>query len=494
MKVCLANDSFPPQIDGVANAIKNYADVIDKRYGSAIVATPSFAKNEDYKYPYEIVRYPSLRLPKKVGYRAGYPFQPKAMDRLAAFGPDIIHSHCPYVSSYLCRELRAITGAPLVLTYHTKFDIDIKRCLKLKILQTSLITLIVKNIEGSDEVWVVSKGAGENLKELGYAGSYRVMENGVDIPKLPPDENIKASIIEKYGLSPDETVFLSVGRMKWYKNHRLTIDALRKLKDAGYSFKMLFVGSGSDMEAIEKYTVEAGVSDECIFTGPILDREYLRNVYFCADVFVFPSTYDTNGIVVREAAACNLASILVKDSCASEGITDGLNGIIIDENVDSLTAALASICDNRDTARRLGENAANEIYISWEDSVAKAVARYKELIDAKERGLLPQKPRPAFDEQGIKLIAQSYKSYARFKNFEYSRRFRDKDAAGDTLSSVSDASWDGLFDPYDDTVFDTGADSTASGNFDRFVFPEDKDTEQGADRDRSGDTIRGDLS
>ena len=462
MRVCLANDSFPPQIDGVANAIKNYADIIHKSYGSAIVATPSFSKNEDYKFPYEIVRYPSLRLPEKVGYRAGYPFSPKAMEKLAAFGPEIIHSHCPMVSSYLCRELRAITGAPLVLTYHTKFDIDIKRCLKMKLLQTSLITLLVKNIEGSDEVWVVSKGAGENLRNLGFKGSYRVMENGVDIPKLPPDEAIRASIMEKYGLTPGETVFLSVGRMKWYKNHRLTIDALRRLKDAGYAFKMLFVGAGSDLEEIEKYTAEAGVRENCIFTGAVYDREYLRNIYFCADVFVFPSTYDTNGIVVREAAACSLASILVKGSCASEGITDGVNGIIAEEDLDSMTAALSAICRSRETARTLGENAARDLYISWEDSVANAVARYRELAEAKAGGMLAQKPRPALDEQGIKLVAQSYKSYAKFKSFEYSRRLRDKGT-----SPRQDSSWDGLFEPYDDTVFDTSADNPGSGNSDR---------------------------
>lgn len=454
MKVCLANDSFPPQIDGVANAIKNYADIIHKHYGSAIVATPAFPKSEDYKYPYEVVRYPSLRLTENIGYRAGYPFWPKAIEKLAAFNPDIIHSHCPYVSSYLCRELRAINGAPLVLTYHTKFDIDIKRCLRLKILQTSLISLVVKNIEGSDEVWVVSKGAGENLRDLGYRGSYRVMENGVDIPKLPPNEEIKASIVRKYGLKENETVFLSVGRMKWYKNHRLTINALRKLQDAGYAFKMIFVGSGSDAEDIEKYTAEAGIRDNCIFTGAIHDREYLRNMYFCADVFVFPSTYDTNGIVVREAAACSLASILIKDSCASEGITDGVNGIILEENADAMAAALADICRSRDTARRLGENAANQIYVSWEDSLANAVARYRELIDAKARGLLPQKPRPALDEQGIKLIAQSYRSYARFKNFEYTRFFRNKDLPAAKL----DDSWEGLFEPYDEAIFDTETD------------------------------------
>ena len=43
LTVCLLNDSFPPLIDGVANAVVNYAKIIQERYGRAIVATPSVA-------------------------------------------------------------------------------------------------------------------------------------------------------------------------------------------------------------------------------------------------------------------------------------------------------------------------------------------------------------------------------------------------------------------------------------------------------------------
>ena len=40
-KVCLLNDSFPPVIDGVANTVVNYATIIQKELGEAIVATPN---------------------------------------------------------------------------------------------------------------------------------------------------------------------------------------------------------------------------------------------------------------------------------------------------------------------------------------------------------------------------------------------------------------------------------------------------------------------
>ena len=445
LRVCLANDSFPPQIDGVANTIKNYAEIITEHHGSAVVATPAFPKNEDEKYPFPIVRYPSMPLWEAVEYRAGYPFWPKAIDALKTFGPDIIHSHCPMVSSYLCRELRTITGVPLVFTYHTKFDLDIKRVLKLRHLQRTIIKAVVANISACDEVWVVSNGAGENLRDLGYEGTYRVMPNGVDIPRLPRDETIYNTIRAKYNLPDDEAIFLSVGRMKWIKNHRITIKALRIIKDAGFKFKMIFVGAGSDLDDIIAFTEEMGVRENCIFTGAVHDREYLRNIYFCADMFVFPSTYDTNGIVVREASACGLGSILIRNSCAAEGIEDGVCGMLTEENPESLAKALAAVCSDRETARKIGKNAEDTLYISWEDSVARAVLRYGEIIDAKKRGELPPPAgsKTAPDEQAIRLIAATFKPYARCKDTERWRTLAaaDREAAYFAYEDPAEHEW-----------------------------------------------------
>lgn len=415
MKVCLANDSFPPQIDGVANTTLNYAEIINKNHGAAIVATPSYKYNEDEKYPFPIVRYPSIPLGKTVGYNAGYPFERKSMKRVIEFKPDIIHSHCPMISQLFCRELRSLTKKPLVFTYHTKFDIDIKKCLKLKILQEALISIMVSNIEASDEVWVVSRGAGENLKSMGFKGDYVVMQNGVDIAKMPENPEIVKKLRTAYGLSdPNVPIFLSVGRMKWYKGHRLTIDALRMLKDKGFDFRMIFVGTGSDFDEIKRYAFQNGISEKCIFTGTVINREELRNHYFLADMFIFPSTYDTNGIVVREAAACNLGSVLIRGSCAAEDTENMQNSVWVDENAESLFTALLEICEHREKAREIGACAGRELYISWEDSIATAEKRYNEVIK-RCSGQAYNKFR--LDSKGIEFVSGTYRAIDHMKAF-----------------------------------------------------------------------------
>ena len=378
LKVCLLNDSFPPSIDGVANAVVNYATVIQKSLGEAIVATPSYPGVEDH-YPFPVVRYPSLDTTKLVGYRAGYPFSARAQSRLVAFGPDVIHSHCPFVSNMAARTLREQTEVPIIFTYHTKFDIDIAHALELKLLQSAALRLMLRNIESCDEVWTVSRGAGENLRSLGYQGDYLVMENGVDFPRGAAPEAESSALRRELGLPADVPVYLFVGRMMWYKGIRMILEALSRGRKEGAKFRMVLVGDGAERREMEETARDLGIGDWCLFTGAVHDRELLRRYYSMADLFLFPSTFDTNGIVVREAAACGLGSVLIRDSCAAEGIADGRNGFLVEENGESLWALLRGL--GRGQMRQVGENALRELYLSWEDSVRRAYDRYQVVID-----------------------------------------------------------------------------------------------------------------
>lgn len=390
MKVCLLNDSFPPVIDGVVNVVMNYAEILQKEgLAQVVVGTPKYPDTDYSVYPYRVIPYQSFNTTKIVkGYRAGNPFDFSELREMAEFGPDVIHSHCPVASTIMARTLRHKTQAPLILTYHTKFDVDIARAVKAKFLQEEAIKVLASNIAACDEIWVVSQGAGENLKSLGYEGEYRVVSNGVDFAKGRVAEEEVRKATEGYDLPEGVPVFLFVGRMIKYKGLPLIVDALKILKEKGMDFRMVFVGSGPDAEEIKELSADLG---KCIFTGPIYDRNLLRAWNTRADLFLFPSTYDTNGIVVREAAACGLASVLVEGSCAAEGITHGRNGFLIQETAESMAALLLEVGSRIDKLKEVGQTAMDEIYISWEDSVHLAHERYGEVIENKKLGMYPSR-------------------------------------------------------------------------------------------------------
>ena len=390
--ICLLNDSFPPLIDGVANAVVNYAENLRESGDTPIVITPAHPQADDRPFPYEVIRYPSVDLREWTGYLAGIPFSPDVTRRLEGQNVALLHSHCPVASTLLARELRQIVDAPLVLTYHTKFDIDIANLIRSKALQTGSKRALVENINACDEVWAVSRGAGENLRSLGYEGDYIVMPNGVDLPRERVSKEEIARAVSGLDLPKGIPVYLFVGRIMWYKGLRIILDALARLKAAKKDFRMVFIGDGADRQEVVDYAMECGISEKTFFTGAISQRDTLRAWYCRADLFLFPSTFDTNGLVVREAAACSLGSVLIAGSCAAEGVTNGQNGFLIEENAESLYACLSSL--TREAMAAVGENASRELYISWETSVKAARERYEVVIDRYKSGAYPSRNRP----------------------------------------------------------------------------------------------------
>ena len=235
MKVCLLNDSFPPVIDGVANTVMNYARILtEKDKAEVTVATPRYPGGEYDNYPYKVLPYQSFDTSALVhGYRAGNPLAMREVDQLMDFDPDIIHTHCPVSSTTMARLLRNQLSSrrkknvPLVFTYHTKFDVDIARAVKTEFFRKEAVKMLVSNISACDEVWVVSKGAGENLRSLGYEGEYRVVSNGVDFMKKRAEREQIEEATHGYDLPGDVPVFLFVGRLMKYKGLPIILDAMK---------------------------------------------------------------------------------------------------------------------------------------------------------------------------------------------------------------------------------------------------------------------------
>ncbi len=392
-EICLLNDSFPPLVDGVANTVVNYGRILNDHGHAACVVTPENpdAGDGDAAFTFPVVRYPSIDTRSMVGYPAGNPFHMGTLNALKQRDFGLLHSHCPFASMMLARVLRESIDVPLVLTYHTKFDVDIAKVVSSEILQSGAINILVESVSAADELWVVSQGAGENIRSMGYEGDYVVMENGVDIPRAKaPEADIFAECGNK-DLPEGVPVFLFVGRMMWYKGVRIILDALRALKAAGMDFRMVFVGDGTDRAEMEEYAGKLELTDKCLFLGAIHERERLTAWYSRADLLLFPSTYDTNGLVVREAAACSTGAVLVKGSCAAEGVTDGVNALLIEENATSMAVQLARIIDRPEAMARIGENAARDLYISWESAVLKAYERYQVVMENYAAGRYPKK-------------------------------------------------------------------------------------------------------
>ncbi len=383
IKIGILNDSFPPVIDGVASTVVNYAATLRSSYDNIypFVITPRYPEKHPSKYDFKVIRYPSVKLMPRVPYRVGNPFSPSTIRKVRRETPDILHVHCPFISMTAARCINSSRHPiPIVFTYHTKFDIDISRYVHNRVSRKIAKTYILSNIHAADEVWVVSRGAGEDLRREGYTGEYVVMYGGTDFTTEPVPAGQLEQIDAEYGISRNEKVFLYVGRMMWYKNIRLILESLKEVKKSGMSFRMFFVGDGLDRRDIEKTAAGMGLSENTVFTGAVRDRNRLKAFYSRADMFLFPSTYDTAGLVVTEAAACRCPSLLTAGSCAAENVEDGVNGFLTPEDPAAIASKIVAAVGGGNL-QTVGLTACDTLYRSWDQSVAEAVSRYEILLD-----------------------------------------------------------------------------------------------------------------
>jgi len=380
MNVAIITDSFPPMIDGVSRCALGYAKALQEGgYGNSIVITPRMP-NIKYDYPFPVYGFSSVSIPY-ADYRAGHPFIPALVNTLKSMNVDLLHSHSPFTSMILARQLRRFLKIPIVFTQHTKWDFDIAQAISSKVLQRELEHYVYKSISKADEVWAVSRGAGEYLNSRGYKGDFVVMPNGTDFRKTSVDEALVGQLSKRYDLPDGVPVLIFVGRMMWYKNIGLIYDTLEILIKRGFDFRMFFVGDGEDFTDIRKDATSRGIDKYVIFAGRVSDRDELTTYYTRSDLLVFLSTYDNAPLVVQEAAACQCPALVTRGSSTSEILEDGVNGFFVDEDAKEAADAIQKIFTDRKRLEEVSEAASNQVYLPWDKAIRQAVERYEYVKD-----------------------------------------------------------------------------------------------------------------
>lgn len=377
----LFNDCFPPIMDGVSLTTQNYAYWLNKKAGNVCVVTPKSPHAvDDEEYP--VYRYSSLPIPMRKPYRLGFPrIDWPFHERIRELSFRLVHAHCPFSSGQLAMKIAREQHIPVVATFHSKYRADFERAVPSRFLVDYLIRKIVRFYEAADEVWIPQPAVEETLREYGYKGPVEIVDNGNDFAGEPFVEHIREEARRLLGISPGKPVFLFVGQHIWEKNLGFLLDALARLKDV--PFRMYFVGSGYAAAELRQKVTSLGLDSKVIFVGTIVERDTLKRYYAAADLFLFPSLYDNAPLVVREAAALHTPSVLLRNSTASEIISDSVNGFLSAGSVDAYAARLREVLSVPGQIRRVGEEASRTIARSWQDVAEEVYDRYTNLIKRK---------------------------------------------------------------------------------------------------------------
>ena len=379
MRIGQFSDTFLPIVDGVGRVVYHYATALARRGEECYVIAPMSDTGFRGGYPFELVEFISRELPRQKQYSTGIPQLDTHYDaRMRNVQLDIIHAHSPFIAGMEAQRLARRRGIPVIGMFHSRYYDDFYQLTKTEMLANIGVASIVNFYQRCDEVWTVSQSSKETLYEYGYVGEVVVMPNGT--PDIEPSAARAAAAKEKYNL-PDEPILLYCGQMNWKKNIQRILESCACYAQSGKPFTLVLAGQGPDVKSIHQKVDELGLTDRVRFTGHVTGEQDLYGLYENADLFVFPSLYDTSGMVVREAAAMGTPSVVVRGCATAEPIIDRQNGFLCDDTTQSLCDVLNMTLSDHAMTKEVGKSARKTIYLSWDDIAASTVERYQALIE-----------------------------------------------------------------------------------------------------------------
>ena len=377
MKILCVLDTFYPKVDGPATVINNLARILSENNLAQVdVLAPKYPKYKD-NFKFNVIRCASI--PGPDNYRAGLPLLNVNLKKLLKKEKyDIIHIHSPFTIGNYAVNFARKNNIPTITTIHTKYKSDFERTLKSRTLQNFMMKYISKVLNKSDYVLTVSNGFAKEINEVyGYSKKVNVIRNATEFKDNKDLSQYVNEIKNKHNLK-DEFICLFVGRVVENKNIQFSLEALKNLKESGINnFKFIIVGEGNYKDELMKLTKEYNLEENVIFAGLITNRDYLGAYYKLADLFMFPSIFDTCGIVALEASSFGLPSIMLDGSCASELIENGKNGFVVSNNPIEWSKIIAKLINDRSIIKNMKDHTRKSLNKSWEEIALEYFNYYK---------------------------------------------------------------------------------------------------------------------
>jgi rhamnosyl/mannosyltransferase len=209
------------------------------------------------------------------------------------------------------------------------------------------------------------------------AAKCHVVPTGVDVARYLDPSSPMAGAAMRRGWGDPSRVVLFVGRLIYYKGLPFLIDAM-----AGIDGTLVLAGEGRDRAALEAQAVRLGIADRVRFLGDVPESD-LPALYHACDVFVLPSTANTEGfgLVQLEAMACAKPVVSTRLPTGVAVVNQhGVTGLTVPPgDAPSLGEALNRLLGDRALASAYGAIARRRVLESFsrEQMVADTMALYR---------------------------------------------------------------------------------------------------------------------
>jgi glycosyltransferase involved in cell wall biosynthesis len=315
MRIAYFTESLPPLTDGVSHTLTNLRDSL-VREGHEFLFFSPFVPEPD-AWDNNVVEILSAPFPLYRKYRFSMPLFHDMKSMLAQFKPDIVHVCSPFFLGMAAYSYAREAGIPAVNSYHTRFASYMKYY-KFGWLEWFAWGYLRWFYNQASRNFVPSDATIKELKSRGFK-RLSLWQRGIDTDNFSP---LYADPRLRQRWSPDGSpIALFAGRLVKEKDVEILIKADSILKQRGVEYKLVFVGDGPMKSELARALPDA------IFAGFLRGQE-LSRAYASADIFAFPSTTESFGNVVLEAAASGLPCVVPTEGGVMDLVHDGVTGYL----------------------------------------------------------------------------------------------------------------------------------------------------------------------
>lgn len=372
------SDAYYPRINGVAISVKSYAEALTNLGHNICIVCCNYEKptkeNNYHKFYYDdkveddkrikVLRLPALNVSFSKEDKAARIDQwhtcKKEMD---SFKPDVIHINSEFVIGYFGLNYARHRKVPMVYTFHTLWEdyaanyihflppsyskklakefirFYLKRS-DMIICPTERIQNVVKNYKIDRESKILPTGIPNHVAEI-KKGQKQLFHN---------------QLYKGFPLKKKKRILLYVGRVVKEKNLEFLFPVLDKVKKVYPDTMLVIVGGGPELEPLQKKATELKLSKNICFTG-YQNRDDLAYFYKLADVFVFPSVTETQGLVTIEAMMTGLPVVAIGEMGTVDVMQGNNGGFMVKHDVTEFYEKVIELLSNKELHKQKCEEA-----------------------------------------------------------------------------------------------------------------------------------------
>ncbi len=271
---------------------------------------------------------------------------------------DVIHAH-DWLVAYSAKSIKESYNIPLISTIHAT--------------ESGRNSGIHDETQRyiNDSEWMLTYESSEVIVNSNYMKNevqrlfglpydkINVIPNGVNL-QLFSNVNIDYDFRRQYAMD-NEKIILYVGRLVYEKGIQNLIAAMPKVLDRYHDSKLIICGRGGMIDELREQVKYLGIENKVYFAG-YCDSKKMQKMYKCADIAVFPSTYEPFGIVAIESMLSGTPTIVSDVGGLNEIIEHGVTGMkSYAGNANSIADSVLALLFDPKLCANISQNAIKKV-------------------------------------------------------------------------------------------------------------------------------------